>query len=295
MPAKKDDRAMAIVNHVLSQPVPPEGSLKNPFAPKKKEKRQGARQIDLSEMLSKTDSLPDDIKSWSTRTFVDYFAMRYQEATGGNYRRLYRSDCQVFVQIQKFLGSNGLEKAEWTKKVIDWSFERHDEITRRVGYFTPNSILAMVNYFYQDQVLPQVEEGTLERGVSDTSLVEEMQQAEADGKATEMFARYGIPVTFTYLSAKRGLPLEKLTDILRDRLISLLGAGPKERLVVERIFQSSVIGAPYPDEYARRDWREVYEPYTKLFRKEAWWRDVDSGGKPLPKYYAILDDGKPAP
>jgi hypothetical protein len=55
---------------------------------------------------------------------------------------------------------------------------------------------------------------------------------------------------------------------------------------------SSVLGSPYPKEFNMLDWRTEFEFVCKQFYSESWWRDVDYSGKPLSKYYAILEESK---
>ena len=279
---KPEDRAAAIIERILTEPVPDEGHLQHPIQPKKRK----TGQLTLEELTAKSE-FPEEILIWTTRTMVDYFARRYQEVTGGNYRKIYRADQITFQELFKWMSSNGLEPKEWTKNLIDWSFGHFDSIRAKYGYFTPTAMQRMTNYWYQDVVLPSVEEGKVERNLHDTSLLEELQEADAAGKATEMFVRFGIPVTMTYILQVRDYPEDRALQAVNARLQSLLDGGAEEHEVLRRILQASVIGSPYPDTFSHRDWRETFAHYCASFHKEVWWRDADYKGRPLPKYHAL--------
>lgn len=288
---KKEDLAAEIINRIMSQPVPNEGQLKHPIEPKKRLARQDG-QMTLADLVEKKSVTPDDVRQWTARTFVDYFAKRFQDETGGNYRKIYKSDGQVFGQAMKFMASNGLERGEWTKKLLDWAFVRRESISVRTGHFTPQSILRMINHFYQEEVLPKVEVGEVERTDSpDASLLEEIQQADAEGRATEILARYGIPVTLTYFVRVKGIREEVAVSGVAQRLTAMAKGTPQDREQLERIAHASVIGSPYPGEFLLRDWRAIF-PEAAAFSKETWWRKSDYTGAPLPKYMGILQTGK---
>jgi hypothetical protein len=293
---KKEDLAQAIMDRILSTPVPSEGQLKHPIQPKAKTPGPMGAQITLGDITDARSHSgpPEDLMMWTTRTFVDYFACLYNDATGGNYRKIYRGDCAVFQQMMKFLASNGLEKNEWTKRLVEWAFERREAITKRHGYFTPQSILAMINHFYQDVVLPKVEEGVVERESFDMSLLEEITQADSEGRATEIYARHGIPVTVQYLVGVKNMRLEVVEKLTRDRM-AMMAASPKMREQLERIVNASVIGSPYPAEFVCLDWRERFSDAASLFTGENWWRDADYKGRPLGKYRMLVGQAQPAP
>ena len=289
---KKIDVAQEIINRILSQPVPSEGQLKHPIEPKHRVKKQGG-QMTLSDLVEKkATTTPDDVRQWTTRTFVDYFAKRFQEETGGNYRRIYKADCQVFGQMGKFLASNGLERGEWTKRLIDWGFERRENIAARTGHFTPQGILRLINHFYQEEILPKVEIGEVERfATSDESLLEEIQQADSEGRATEILARYGLPVTLTYFVYVKKLRKEVALAGVGQRLVAMSKGTPQDREQLERIIHASVIGSPYPKEFLLRDWRTQFPDVAGVFAKETWWRSADYKGKYLPKYASLIQSG----
>jgi len=276
---KKVDGTQEIIDRILSSPVPEEGRLVHPLQGTKR-KRSG--QVTVNDIKADKHA---DIGDWTTKTFVDYFAVKYQDATGGNYRRVYKVDSPSFQEMLKFFGSNGLDRNVWTKKFIDWAFEHRELILRKHNYMTPQTVLRMINFFYQDEVLPKVEVGDVERDTTDTSLLQEINQAISEGKDTEVFARFGIPVAVTYLVKVRGFNYDRLVGAVEARL-KYLAANDREQL--EKIVLQSIIGSPYPDTFLMLGWRDKFALLIRSFKTESWWRDTDYKGKPLPKYEAIL-------
>lgn len=260
----------------MRMPIPPKGEL----PPVRKRTRGQMSMGDLD------DSRPDseDASGWTTRHFVDYFARKWHETSGGNYKKTYRSDQVVFADIGKFMASNGLPKNEWTKKFIDWCFERRAEITRKAGHFVPNTLRPYCNYFYQDVVMPQVEENALERNHYEVPILQEIEQADKEGKANEIFIRFGIPVASTYFIVHRGLRAEVVEKGLGVMIDALASGDAEGRATLGLMFHRSIIRAPYPDFFQHRDWRERWGKYTKPFQGENWWREKDYLGKPLPQY-----------
>ena len=281
-PAHKSETAEEIVKRIMKDPVPMQGQLIHPI--KKIDKKKEPTNLDMSKKFP----FPLDINLWTPKMFVDYFAQKYNEETGGNYRKVYRSDMMLVQQIGDFLVSNGMERNYWTKRLLDWSVKHKDEIIRRERHFTLQEVLRQVNYFYQQEVLPKVEEDEIERDTQDTLLLEEIQKADEDGKITEVLIRFGIPVTITYLVNFRNVPLEKIIKATEDRLSSLSGGSILEKKQLEKIAQSSVIGSPYPAEFLCLDWRDLYSLYIGKYHKELWWRFEDYKGKPLQKYYSLV-------
>ena len=126
---KVDENVRSIIDRILTSPIPAEGQLLHPIQPKKREKKDG--QITLGDVgATKTRTAVED---WNTKDFVDYFANKFQEVTGGNYRRVYRADGTAFQEMLRFFGSNGVEKNEWTKKFVDWSFTKRDLINANLA------------------------------------------------------------------------------------------------------------------------------------------------------------------
>jgi hypothetical protein len=278
-----------IIDRIMSSPVPDKARLSNPVAAvgvrKKKTRNQ---QITLSHLLNESDEVIGSVKEWTARTLLDYFAAKFQDKTDRNYKRIYQADGPYFTQMMRFMASNGLNKSEWTKHFIDWCFDHYKEITRKHNSFAPVYMLSYLNRFYQEIVMPKVEDDTIERDHHDLSLVEEVAEAEKEGKVAEIFGKFGIPVAATYFVKQRGYSEDFVDKAVRKRLESLKEKGQVGAQQIERMFQMSVLNSPYPDDFAFLDWRNRFKEYAKPSSECAWWRESDYKGKPLPKYKALL-------
>jgi hypothetical protein len=272
-----------IVKKVMQEPVPMNGQLIHPMRSGSKHK---IKQVTIAD--AKSLNLPTDVKFWTPKSFVDYFAKKYQESFDANYRKVYRSDMMLVQNMGDFLVSNGLDRNSWTKKLIDWGFRRRDEILRKEHHFTLQEVLRQINYFYQQEVLPKVEENEIERDTQDTVLLEEIQKADEDGKITEVFVRFGIPVAVTYIVNFRNIPIENIIDATEQRIKLLYNGSTVEKTQLEKILQSSVIGSPYPSGFMALDWRQMFSSFVNKYKTEPWWRDEDYRGKPLQKYYSLI-------
>lgn len=281
---KIQNTADDIINRILNSPIPQEGHLMHPLQPQKRDKKVG--QVTLGDVNSKQKQ---DTSDWNARDFVDYFANKFQETTGGNYRRVYRADGTAFQEMLRFFNSNGMEKSEWTKKFIDWAFLKRDLIQRRFGYFNPHTILRVINYFYQDEVMPLVEEEQVHRQTSDTSLIDEISEVFTKGHDIEPFTQFGIPIIATYMIHVKKNDKARLIEAVRQRLLILM---KNDRAEAKKVLLKSIINSPYPTSYELLDWRDVYSDITKHFEGESWWRDGDYRGKPLPKYKEIVTENK---
>ena len=279
----KNDAVHKVVMHVMSMDVPPEGQLVNPFKPK----RRTTQQVTLDEMINKKGpaELPVSTSDWTNKNFVTYFARKYQSFIGGNYKITFASDLPLIKQIGDFFTSNGLDKNEYTKKLFDWAFDNHDQIIRKFNYLTLGSVLNSINYFYQDEVLPKIETGLVVRDTNDTSLLKEINDLQDKVKATELFAIFGIPITTTYLVKIKGYELSKVIASLNVRFADKKNA---DTIILERMFNASIINSPYPDEFLALDWRQTFHELIEFYKTESWWRDKDYKGDPLSKYNTLL-------
>ena len=272
MKAKKD-RLQILVESIMIEPIPEEGQLINPF----KAKKRGTKQVTLDEMVVKkpASQLPDKIEDWTGKNFASYFAKSYQNTTGGNYKITFTSDLPLIKQIGDFFESHSLPRNEVTKTFIDWSMKNYDNIVKKYGYFTLTSVFNSVNYFYQDHFLAQRTDN------SDTqkTLLDEIKQVESEGQVTEIFARFGIPLTVNYLINIKKYPSEKVDGAVSKLLNSLHSSTTvQSQNTLERIFKASVINSPYPKEFISLDWRIKYNNYINNFLSESWWRDDDYTG-----------------
>jgi hypothetical protein len=279
----RNDAVHKIVTNVMSIEVPPEGQLVNPFKPK----RRQSSQVTLDEMITKKApvELPEDVSQWTNKNFVTYFARKYQSYIGGNYKITFTSDLPIIKQIGDFFFSNGLDRNQYTKKLFDWAFDNSEQIIRKYNYLTLVNVFNSVNFFYQDEVLPQVESGDVVRESTDTSLLEEINSLQDKVKSTELFARFGIPITVTYLVKIKGYDVSKVISSLNVRFGEKKSSDVE---ILERMFNSSIINSPYPEDFVGLDWRETFQALTSFYKTETWWRDKDYKGNPLSKYYTLL-------
>lgn len=278
--SKADDNVRDIINRILTSPIPEEGQLLHPIQAQKR-KKDG--QLKLGDVPTTKER--KKIEDWNPKDFVDYFANKFQEVTGGNYRRVYRADGTAFQEMLRFFGSNGLEKNEWTKKFIDWSFSRRDVIKRKFGYFDPHTILRVINYYYQDEILPLIDGNKIQRD-EESSLLDELTEAFSSGKDIEVFEQFGIPITATYMIHIRNVDRDRLIEAIRQRLLILMQSNRSD---AKKIFLKSIINSPYRTDFELLDWRDLYSDILKTFEAESWWRDNDYRGVPLKKYKEIVD------
>ena len=272
MKAKKD-RLQILVETIMSEPIPEEGQLINPF----KAKKRGTKQISLDEMIVKkpANQLPDKVEDWTGKNFASYFAKSYQNTTGGNYKITFTSDLPLIKQIGDFFESHSLPRNEVTKTFIDWSMKNYDNIVKKYGYFTLTSVFNSVNYFYQDHFLVQRNDST----DTQKSLLDEIKQVESEGQVTEIFARFGIPLTVNYLINIKKYPSDKVDGAVSKLLTSLhTSTSVQSKNTLERILKASIINSPYPKEFISLDWRIKYNNYINNFLSESWWRDDDYTG-----------------
>lgn len=276
---KVDDNVKDIINRILTSPIPADGQLLHPIQSQKR-KKEG--QLTIGDVATTKER--KKVEDWNPKDFVDYFANKFQEVTGGNYRRVYRADGTAFQEMLRFFGSNGLEKNEWTKKFIDWSFSRRDVIKRKFGYFDPHSILRVINYYYQDEILPLIEGNKIQRD-EEISLLDELTEAFSSGKDIEVFEQFGIPITATYMIHIRHVDRDRLIEAIRRRLLILMQSNRSD---AKKIFLKSIINSPYDSNFELLDWRDLYSDILKTFESESWWRDNDYRGIPLKKYKEIV-------
>ena len=62
----------------------------------------------------------------------------------------------------------------------------------------------------------------------------------------------------------------------------------KSRDKISLVIQKSIMKSPYPAEFSMLDWREKFEPFTNLAKKDNWWRQKDYNGKPLSEYQRLI-------
>lgn len=280
---KMSDDEVAIhqmIDEIMTMPIPKPTSLRNPMA-------QNKRKVKLSE--NGTIARPSNVADWNVRNLLDYFADCYKNTLGKQYRKAYQADQHVLHQVTAFMSSNGLDKMEWSKKLIDWGFENADRVILTQKHISPQSLLRMINYFIQEEVMPLVEDNKIERNQYDASLIDEIKEAENAGKRMEIFSRYGIPVGITYLVCCKSYDEKQIIESF-SKFLNELQKTEEGRVRIRRMIMASVLGSPYPTEFNALDWRKTFSFVCEPFYKESWWRDIDYVGKPMSKYYPILEN-----
>lgn len=293
-PAKKIDTAAEIVARIMNEPIPADGHLIHPLQAKSREKQTGQITANAVTQAKRrlVNEAPLDTGTWSARNWVDNFAERYNRAFGGNYRKRYIGDCPTFQSMLSFMSSYGLSRGEGMTLLLDWAFAKREWIIRRRTHFTPQTIESVINEWYQEVIMPRVEVGTVERVADDISLLEEIAEADAKGRLTEIFARHGIPVAATYYAQNTPHTAQQVADGLAVRLKELNRGSLEDRKTVERIIIRSVMGSPYPTGFSLLDWRIRFPDIVKLYERESWWRDLDYRGISLPKYNALVTSNR---
>lgn len=273
-----------LAQETMLRPVPNRGLLFHPADVKKRESRQG-KQVTFDDILKKKNDLPEDVAHWTARNFVDYFAQQFQVNTGGNYRRVYKTDCIIVAEIMRLLDENSLEKHEHTKKLIDWGFNNRMQVLERSKYMSVQALLDNVNYYVQRQSANTNKPKSDEK--IDMSLIKEIEEALKTTDAFDLFEKYGIPIMVTYFAAIKDMPEEQLVQRASVRLTEIKGMpNGKKRLI--NIARSSISSAPYPEEFCALNWRELFEATFKSLRIETWWKNTDVVGEFSAKYVPFL-------
>lgn len=277
------DELLEMVKEIMATPVPEKESLSNPF------KITRTRKISTEDKRLTPNLLAHDIKDWTARTFVDYFSLEYFKKFNNKYRKVYGSDGKVFNDIMRFMASNGVNKRIYTKKLIDWVFENTDEVLKHTSYIDSNAVFKMINYFFQEEILPQVEDNKIDRSHQEENILDEIQEADREGKVSEIFARFGIPVAATYFVQYKGVSYDVVFKGLIAYIEKLRQGDIQSQLRVSQIFQRSILRSPYSDNFSMLDWRESLSKYCKDYYNEKWWRDEDYKGRPLKEYNRLTN------
>lgn len=274
------DKLKNLAEEIIMRPVPDRGLLFHPNE-SKKNNGQAGKQVTFDELVKKKNELPEDIHVWSARNFVDYFAKEYQHYTGGNYRRVYKSDCIIIADIQRVLEDNGFDKFEDLKNLIEWGMLHKQHVLDQSKYLSIASLLQNINYFMQTRVKPKPSTDKKDESV--------LHVIEAQIKNTdpfELFETYGIPTMLTYFVKIKGYKQEMIADRLRSRLVDLKANNGRKRLA--NIARSSLNNSPYPAEFYGLNWRTDYADIMKSFKVEPWWQELDNPGDYSPTHLAFL-------
>jgi hypothetical protein len=277
------DNLLAIVKEIMSSPVPEKESLKNPF------KNSSRKRVNPDDKRLNFNEIPSNVEEWTARTFVDYFGVKYFETFKSNYRKVYGNDGKLFKDIMRFMASNGLDKNHHTKKFVDWCFDNKDEVLKYNSHFAVLSILKMINYYFQEEVLPLVEKDEIDRSHYEENILDEIKEADSEGKASEIFVRFGIPIAASYFIIYKGISEESIIKGLCSYIEKLKTGGLESEPRIKQIFERSIIRSPYNSNFALLDWRTRFNQYCNKYKSEKWWRDEDYKGNPLNEYSRLIN------
>jgi hypothetical protein len=125
-------------------------------------------------------------------------------------------------------------------------------------------------------------------GTTTSNLPEDIKLADEDGKASEIYIRFGIPIASTYFIQIRGFSPEVVQKGIENFLNKLAQGDLSSKEKIGLVLQKSVMKSPYPQEFSFLDWRLKFEKFTKTYSKENWWRYKDYSGKPLSEYQRLI-------
>ena len=146
MKSKINDPTYDFVQGIYMLHVPDKSELSNPFSANK---RQRSKRI----VVKTEKGFPEDVNSWTSKTFVDYFADEFKKNFSGFYKVTYTSDNKIINTISDFMEDNNLQKNEWTKKFIDWCFVNKEVMIKKNGHFLLMNLPSFLNRYYQDVVV----------------------------------------------------------------------------------------------------------------------------------------------
>ena len=267
---KPNDPTYDFVMSIYMQHVPSQSELTNPFSANKRQ-----RKTKLVTKVAK--ELPDDLGTWSSRNFVDYFAEQYKLYFSSFYKVTYTSDNSIINVIMEFMNENNLDKNEWTKKFIDWCFVNKDLSLKAKGHFLLQNLPNFLNRYYQDVIISSSVNTQIE-------IFSEIEALAVNGRSKEIYGKYGIPVACTYYKNFRDVPLSDLVDGTRLFLTKLSNGTSDEKKLLYDIVQKSISRSPYISGFELIDWRILFSEVIEKYKEETWWRDQDYPGNPRFKY-----------
>ena len=267
------DSTYQMVLDIYRMNVPSQSEISNPFSANKRAKK--------SNLLPKPAiELPEDVNSWNTRTFVDYFAETYKKQFDGIYRKTYSSDCTVINEIMDFMDSNDLDIKVWTKKYIDWCFLNKENIMKKSGNFVLVTLRAYLNIYFQNSIKNKA------KSMNAIPIYEDFLNLAKEGKNMELFSVYGIPIAGSYFINIKGLDEEEMANGISKLVDQLINGSPVEQAHLSRMIQRSINRSPYIDGFKMMDWRDRFPKIRERYGNEPWWRDKDYSGD----LQYILDD-----
>lgn len=269
------DPTIDLIRKVYSEPVPLQSELTNPFNANKRKRKTTDKSL-------VSDELDADIQTWEVKDFCKYFAQEYKKSFGGTYKVTYVSDGPIFKQILGFMEDNKIDKNQYCKNFIDWCFENKALIIQAQGFILPTTIVYSLNKYYQDKVYKNDKEEAL------IDIFDDIEYLDKNGKHKEIYSKFGIPVSATYLIHKKKIPLDAVVSNLK-MLFEMLSTGNSQQMnLLESIFQKSIFRSPYIPEMELLDWRDVFDEFLLKSKKENWWENNDYPGMPRFDFKKLL-------
>jgi hypothetical protein len=277
MKSKINDPTYDFVQGIYMLHVPDKSELSNPFSANK---RQRSKRI----VVKTEKGYPEDVNSWTAKTFVDYFADEFKKNFNGFYKVTYTSDNKIINTISDFMEDNSLSKNEWTKKFIDWCFVNKEVMIKKNGHFLLMNLPSFLNRYYQDVVVSDHKTPLI-------PIYDEIEVLANAGKSKEIYSKYGIPAASTFYMQTKNIQEKDIISGLQKLFLSLSEGTIEDRKLLESIFQKSITRSPYIDDFALLDWREIFQDLADKFKDETWWRDEDYPGSPRFDYNKFLRNG----
>jgi hypothetical protein len=180
------------------------------------------------------------------------------------------------------MDENLLEKNEWTKKFIDWSYLNKDSLIQKCGFFLLPNLRQFLNRFYQEVAISSNQNQKL------IDIYDEVVDLDKKGRSKEIYSKYGIPIASTYFSNKRNIPNNSIISGL-EQLFSNLSTGTQEqKQLLADIFQKSISRSPYLEDFVLLDWREQFKDFLEKYKEEPWYREEDYPGSPRFEFEKFL-------
>lgn len=261
----KEDPTVMLVTEIYKMNVPLQSEIANPFTANKRARKKS--------LVPKQEiTISDDVSSWSTRTFVDYFSEQYKKNIGGYYKKTYSSDCSVINEIFDFMNSNDIDEKIWTKKFIDWCFLNKENILKKCESFILLNLRSFLNIYFQNSIKNKA------KSISAIPIYDDFVSMVNDGKSKELFSIYGIPISATFFINKQNIDEKNLKQGLSQLINKLLKGNAEEQQLLAKMVQRSINRSPYIEGFKLVDWRNEFPELRQKFSAEVWWREKDYTG-----------------
>ena len=261
----KEDPTVMLVTEIYKMNVPLQSEIANPFTANKRARKK-------SLVPKQETTIADDVSSWSTRTFVDYFSEQYKKNIGGYYKKTYSSDCSVINEIFDFMNSNDIDEKIWTKKFIDWCFLNKENILKKCESFILLNLRSFLNIYFQNSIK--------NKAISNKAIpiYDDFVSMVNDGKSKELFSIYGIPISATFFINKQNIDENSLKQGLSQLINKLMKGNAEEQQLLAKMVQRSINRSPYIEGFKLVDWRNEFPELRQKFSAEVWWREKDYTG-----------------